>query len=188
MMTRTIAASIAAGMAALSLAIAVRPVQAAATTYAAYVYDTTGKQIGQVTFVGVDGGVQVRVDVSGLPPGAHGFHVHEIGSCNPVRDTTGKVTPFGAAGGHFDPQGTAHHLGPNGSGHAGDFPNLVANEAGHARTTFFTDRLSVLEGPTNIVGRSIIIHANEDNYTDTPPNGGSGARIACGEIGPLRVQ
>src|ERR1700676_3917675 len=166
-----------------------RPVltQPMVPTFSAYIYDTTGKQLGQALFLDVDNGVQVRVDVTGLPPGAHGMHIHEVGSCNPLRDTQGKVTPFGAAGGHFDPQGTAHHLGPYGSGHAGDLPNLVVDEAGHARTTFFDDRLSVKAGPMNIVGRAIVIHANEDNYTDTPPLGGSGGRIACGEIGPLRV-
>src|ERR1700688_968410 len=161
--------------------------QPAVPMFAAYIYDTTGKQLGQALFLDVDNGVQVRVDVTGLPPGAHGMHIHEVGSCNPLRDTQGNATPFGAAGGHFDPQGTAHHLGPNGPGHAGDLPNLMADPAGHARTTFFVDRLSVRPGPTNIVGRAIVIHANEDNYTDTPPLGGSGPRIACGEIGPLRV-
>jgi len=161
--------------------------QRAVPTFAAYIYDTTGKQLGQALFLDVDNGVQVRIDVTDLPPGAHGMHIHEVGSCNPLRDMQGKATPFGAAGGHFDPQGTAHHLGPNGPGHAGDLPNLLADEAGHARTTFFDDRLSVRDGPTNIVGRAIVIHANEDNYTDTPPLGGSGPRIACGEIGPMRV-
>jgi len=163
-------------------------ISAQAPTFAAYIYDTTGKQIGQAIFVGIDtGGVQVRVDVSGLPPGKHGMHIHEVGSCNPLRNTEGVSTPFGAAGGHFDPQGSGHHLGPNGTGHAGDFANLVVDNAGNARTTFFTDRLSVSSGPTDIVGRSLMIHAAEDNYTDNPPLGGSGARIACGEIGPLRA-
>ena len=161
--------------------------QPAAPTFAAYIYDAAGKQLGQAWFVGVDNGVQVRIDVTGLPPGAHGMHIHEVGSCNPLRDMQGKATPFGAAGGHFDPQGSAHHLGPYGAGHAGDLPNLLVSQAGHARTTFFDDRLSVQAGPTNVVGRAIVIHANEDNYTDTPPLGGSGPRIACGEIGPLRV-
>lgn len=158
-------------------------------TFAAYVVDPKGVALGQVTFVSVDGGVLVRADVRGLTPGSHGFHIHEVGSCNVLIDTAGKPTAFGAAGGHFDPKGSGHHLGPNNpAGHAGDFPNLVATDAGHARTTFFTDRLTVTPGPTNIVGRSIVVHANQDNYTDTPPNGGSGGRVACGEIGPLRAE
>jgi Cu-Zn family superoxide dismutase len=156
-------------------------------TYGAYIIDTTGKEVGSATFIGVDtGGVEIHVDVSGLTPGLHGMHIHANGSCNALRDTTGKVTPFGAAGPHFDPQGAEHHLGPSGAGHAGDLPNIEADLAGHAVTTFYVDRLSVAQGPTNIVGRAIVIHANEDNYTDVPPNGGSGARVECGEIGALR--
>jgi Cu-Zn family superoxide dismutase len=155
-------------------------------TFAAYIVDPSGKALGTATFVGVDtGGVQVRVDVTGLTPGLHGMHVHENGSCNALVDTTGKSTPFGAAGGHYDPKAAGHHLGPNALGHAGDLPNLDVDDAGHARTTFYDDRFSVT-GPDSIVGRSIVVHANEDNYTDTPPNGGSGARVACGEIGALR--
>ena len=157
-------------------------------TFAAYIVDTTGKEVGRATFVGVDtGGVLVRIDTVGLTPGKHGLHVHENGSCNALRDTEGKSTPFGAAGGHFDPAETKSHKGPTGMGHAGDLPNLVATDAGHARTTFYTDRLSVKEGaPNNIVGRAIVVHANEDNYTDVPENGGSGGRVECGEIGPVR--
>jgi Cu-Zn family superoxide dismutase len=183
-----VVAALAAGLLARGVAHA-NPIP----TFAAYVVDPKGAAMGTVTFIGVktdDGhdGVQIRAELSGLPPGKHGFHLHETGSCNALTDTTGKVTPFGAAGGHFDPQGTGHHLGPNGEGHAGDFANLNVDSKGNVRTTFFTDRLTVVPGPADIVGRAVIIHANEDNYTDTPTNGGSGARIACGEIGPLRVQ
>ena len=156
-------------------------------TYAAYIVDTTGKLVGTATFISISGGgVQVHVDAAGLVPGMHGMHIHMIGSCNALRDDKGVATPFGAAGPHFDPQGTGHHMGPDGDGHAGDLPNIMADDAGNASTSFFAPKLSVLEGPANIVGRAIVIHANPDNYTDTPPNGGSGPRVECGEIGPLR--
>jgi len=174
----------------VTAAAGTRSAQAAkAPTFAAYVVDPTGKALGQVTFVGVDtGGVEILVDLSGLPPGMHGMHIHEYGSCNQMRDTTGAITAFGAAGGHFDPQGTGHHMGPEGAGHAGDLPMLNVNVNGYGASRYYSNRLSVVSGPTNIVGRSIVIHALPDNYTDTPPNGGSDGRIACGEIGPLRVQ
>jgi Cu-Zn family superoxide dismutase len=157
--------------------------------YAAYIVDTKNAPLGVAYLTGVNtGGVLFRIDVNGLPPGKHGMHIHEVGSCNATHGTDGKVTPFGEAGAHFDPAGTNSHKGPEGMGHAGDLPNLVVSANGHAVTTFFIDRLSVVPGPNNIVGRAIVIHANEDNYTDDPMNGGSGGRIACGEIGPLRVQ
>ncbi len=174
---------------ALAVGAPLAPASAAdrTPTYAAYIVDPAGKEVGRATFVGIDtGGVLVRIDTMGLTPGRHGMHIHETGSCLALVDTTGKSTPFGAAGAHFDPASTSHHAGPSGMGHAGDLPNLTATGSGHARTTFFTDRLSVKGGGNNIVGRSIIIHANEDNYTDEPMNGGSGGRVECGEIGPLR--
>jgi len=159
-----------------SITLAAKP-----ATFAAPIFDTTGKRIGMATFVGVDNGTQVTVDVTSLAPGLHGLHLHEFGSCNPLRDTAGVATPFGAAGGHFDPMGTKMHKGPDGGGHAGDMPVLHADANGSARLAFFDSAVSVT-GPNSIVGRSIVIHALPDNYTDTPPNGGSGGRVACGEI------
>jgi Cu-Zn family superoxide dismutase len=177
--------ALSAVLAAGSLA-AVASADTPATTFAAYVVDPSGKPLGTITLLSVNGGTQFRIDLSGLPSGKHGFHVHEFGSCNPVRDTAGKVTVFGAAGGHFDPAATNSHKGPDGGGHAGDLPMLNADYNGKVRSTFYAASVS-LSGPNTIVGRSLVIHANPDNYTDTPPNGGSGARIACGEVGPLRA-
>jgi len=134
------------------------------------------------TFVGVDNGTQITVDVTNLPPGMHGIHIHEFGSCNALRDTAGAVTPFGSAGNHFDPAATKMHKGPDGGGHAGDLPMLHVDVNGNGRLAFFNSAV-MTSGPNTIVGRSIVIHANPDNYTDTPPGGGSGGRIACGEIG-----
>ncbi len=167
----------------------VRSALAAVNTFQADIVNPAGKVIGEASFIGVDkGGVQITVDITGLTPGMHGMHIHEFGSCNPMIDASGKKTDFGAAGGHFDPQGTGHHLGPEGAGHAGDLPMIDVGETGHGRTTFYDAKLSVLPGPTNIVGRSIVIHANSDNYTDTPPGGGSGSRVACGEINAPKAQ
>ncbi|GAC1421246.1 MAG: superoxide dismutase family protein [Candidatus Velthaea sp.] len=156
---------------------------AKAPTFMANIVDASGKKIGFARFVGLDtNGTQITVDVSGLPPGKHGLHVHEFGSCNSVRDTAGVATPFGAAGGHYDPAMTKMHKGPDGGGHAGDLPVLDVDDSGNARLAFYAAGLSV-KGAQSIVGRSIVVHAAPDNYTDTPPNGGSGGRIACGEIG-----
>ena len=41
-------------------------------------FDTTGT----VTFTQKGDGVQVTASVSGLTPGAHGFHIHEKGDCS----------------------------------------------------------------------------------------------------------
>jgi Cu-Zn family superoxide dismutase len=139
-------------------------------------------RIGTATFVQIPGaGVQITVEVTGLPPGLHGIHIHSDGSCAPTV-AAGVTTPFGGAGAHFDPAMTKMHKGPDGGGHAGDLPNLDVDTNGNARLATYDANVTLTPGPNSIAGRSLIIHANTDNYTDTPPNGGSGGRIACGTI------
>lgn len=113
-----------------------------------------------------------------LPPGPHGFHVHENPSCAPSRDN-GEAVPGGDAGGHLDPEGTGRHAGPYANGHLGDLPVIWVGPAGDAQTPLFAPRLTV----ERVRGHALIIHADGDNYSDRPkPLGGSGARIACGVV------
>jgi superoxide dismutase, Cu-Zn family len=147
--------------------------------------DATGADLGTVTFTETAEGLEVTVVATGLPAGKHGFHVHSEGSCEASTDDAGMEVMHGAAGGHFDPNETANHAGPevdSATGHAGDLPNLEVAEDGAASVTFTTTKMTLAEGPTSLVGRAIMIHANEDNYTNEPKNGGSGDRIACGVI------
>jgi len=84
-----------------------------------------------------------------------------------------------AAGGHLDPAKTGKHLGPYGDGHLGDLPPLVVDADGTAMLPVLAPRLKVKD----LKGRSIMIHAGGDNYSDQPkPLGGGGARVACGVI------
>src|SRR6266851_4368960 len=85
-----------------------------------------------------------------------------------------------AAGGHYDPAHAKKHLGPlSAAGHRGDLPMLVVDSRGDATQAVTAAHLTVEQ----IRGRSIMIHAGGDNYSDTPaPLGGGGARIACGVI------
>src|ERR1041385_5896044 len=77
-----------------------------------------GKAIGTVTISEMTGGVKLTTALEGLPPGEHGFHLHEQGSCVPgVKD--GKPSAGEGAGGHFDPAATKAHKGPGGGGHTG---------------------------------------------------------------------
>lgn len=114
----------------------------------------------------------------GLTPGEHGFHVHQNANCH-YKINEGKVVPGLAAGGHYDPLITDQHLGPKGSGHMGDLPFLTASETGTVDQTVVASRLTLRA----VMGRSLIIHAGPDNYSDTPnPLGGGGARVGCGVI------
>jgi len=132
---------------------------------------------GIVTFKDVPMGVEVYIDVSGLPCykpaqgnkapiGPHGFHIHEHGNCQPGDPKS----PFMKSGGHWNPMNQPH------GNHAGDFPVLFSNH-GVAKMCFFTDKFEL----EDIIGRAVVIHENPDDYR-TQPAGDSGRRIACGTI------
>lgn len=134
----------------------------------------SGSQVaGNVEFVQEGSGLRVRARLSGLKPNqAHGFHVHEKGDCS-APDAT-------SAGGHFNP--TAQPHGPQGAAHhGGDMPALTADAAGAVDTTFVITGVTLGSGPGDLLGKSVIVHAQPDDYT-TQPTGNSGGRIACGVI------
>ena len=134
----------------------------------------TGAAMGTVTLQQGPTGVLVSVTVTGLAPGAHGFHIHETGSCSP---------DFGAAGGHYNPGGTGHGLLATGGYHAGDLPNLHAAADGSTQADYFTPDVTLTEGASNTLfdadGSAIIIHENPDSYGEDAKAGG---RVACGVI------
>jgi superoxide dismutase, Cu-Zn family len=138
-----------------------------------------GARLGTVSFTDTARGLLITPKLSGLPPGQHGFHIHEKSDCGPGMNQ-GKPAAGFAAGGHYDPAHTKKHLGPfSTGGHRGDLPVLVVDNRGHATHSVTAPHLTVAE----IRGRSVMIHAGGDNYSDTPlPLGGGGARIACGII------
>ena len=131
---------------------------------------------GHVNFENVSGGTMVCVQVHGLPEykpangsepiGPLGFHIHDYGIC----EIDDPENPFDSAGSHWNPKNQPH------GNHAGDFPVLFSNK-GFARMCFFTDEFK----PEDIIGKSVIIHQNPDDYR-TQPDGKAGKRIACGII------
>jgi len=137
-----------------------------------------GKPVGSITIKPGKDGLELDADLKGLPPGEHGFHLHEKPSCA-VADKEGKPTPGQAAGGHFDPDDTKLHKGPGGGGHKGDLPKLTVDDKGNAKAKLNVAGLKM----EDVAGRALMIHEGGDNYSDTPkPLGGGGARIACGVI------
>jgi Cu-Zn family superoxide dismutase len=137
-----------------------------------------GKSVGEVVVSESKFGVVFAPALTGLPPGLHGFHVHENPSCEPAEKDGKKVAAL-AAGGHFDPAGTKKHGLPWGDGHLGDLPPLYVDDKGNADQPVLAPRLKL----SDLKGRSLMIHAGGDNHSDHPaPLGGGGARVACGVI------
>jgi len=134
------------------------------------------KPVGTITASNTGYGLLLTPNLNGLPPGLHGFHVHENPSCD-AAEKDGQMTAAQAAGGHYDPAQTRRHEGPYGSGHLGDLPAIYVNPDGKADYPVLAPRLKVAD----LLGRSLMMHAGGDNHADHPaPLGGGGARIACG--------
>jgi Cu-Zn family superoxide dismutase len=89
-----------------------------------------------------------------------------------------------SAGGHFNPEGKSHGAPMDMSRHMGDMGNLEADESGKAHLEY-VDATLQLNGPDSILGRSLIIHKNEDDLK-TQPTGNAGPRVACGVIGTAK--
>jgi Cu-Zn family superoxide dismutase len=140
-----------------------------------------GPSIGNIVIKEGDGKGTVFVpDLKNLPPGTHGFHVHQAGSCGP-KQKDGKMEPGEMAGPHWDPDKAGKHASPKGGGHRGDLPPLIAGDNGTARGRIVAPRLKYAD----LKGKSLMIHDGGDNFSDKPkPNGGGGTRIACGVIEP----
>lgn len=138
----------------------------------------TGSIIGTVKLSDTEKGLVIDPDLGNLSAGIHGFHVHENPSCE-AGEKDGKKVAGLAAGGHFDPNKTGQHAGPEGHGHHGDLPPLSVSPQGEAVKLMLAPRLKL----SDIHGRALMIHEGGDNLSDDPkPLGGGGARIACGVI------
>lgn len=117
--------------------------------------------------------VHITGIVSGLTPGKHGIHVHTNGNC----DSPDAMS----AGGHYSPYGGRHNAPTSPDRHLGDLGNIVAGPDGVAKVDLTVEGMTLaLIGTNSIIDRAIVIHANEDDFSD--PTGNSGPRVACGII------
>ena len=138
-----------------------------------------GESVGTVKIESSQYGLVFRPDLSGQESGAHGFHIHAKGSCEPAQKD-GETIAAGAAGGHWDPKNTGKHGEPWGEGHMGDLPALMVDNDGKANQPVLAPRLKSLG---DIKGLALMVHKGGDNHSDHPqPLGGGGARVACGVI------
>jgi len=138
-----------------------------------------GKKVGTLDLSDTKAGLRVAPQLTDLPPGDHGFHLHVNPDCGPGGGPNGQPAAGMAAGGHYDPANTGKHLGPQGEGHQGDMPVLTVEANGKATKAVTVPHLTLADAK----GRSIVIHAGGDDYSDQPaPSGGGGARIACGVV------
>src|SRR3546814_16586307 len=79
-------------------------------------------------------GTLLVAKLTGLPEGAHGFHVHTAGLCEP---------PFASAGGHYNPTDAKHGLDAEGGPHAGDMPNIHVPSSGELTIEVLNTNLAI---------------------------------------------
>jgi len=122
-----------------------------------------------------DGPTMIVGKITGLEPGAHGFHIHEFGDLS---------DGCKSAGGHYNPDGVDH--GDLDEGHVGDLGNITANEDGVASFSIVAERVD-LTGERSVVGRAIVVHSDVDDLgkggdEESLKTGNAGDRLACGVI------
>ena len=99
--------------------------------------------------------------------------------------------------GHYNPFGKTHGGPDDSNRHVGDLGNITADLTGTAKGVIRSS-LVKLSGAYSVMGRSIMVHQDEDDLgrgdnsqADVKPpvngkvskiTGNAGARIACGEI------
>lgn len=171
-MKRTLIAACLAVLPVMVFAQKAEPAQSAKAQF----IDAQGKDVGAAELEQTPGGVLIKLDLKGLPPGEHAFHVHEKGACE-------QADGFKSAGGHFAGGGGKHgHV--KGGPHAGDMPNQFVAQDGSLRAHVMNPKISLGSGKGNVFdkdGSALVLHAKPDDYKSQPA-GDAGDRIACAVI------
>lgn len=116
------------------------------------------------------GVVHLTGKIEGLTPGKHGFHIHEFGDLSAVDGSS--------AGGHYAPEGHQHGKPGKGQHHAGDLGNITADQNGVTVIDMRSEDFKL----SDVIGRSIVIHAGADDLA-SQPSGDAGPRAGLGVIG-----
>mmetsp|Transcript_8726 Transcript_8726/g.15312 ORF Transcript_8726/g.15312 Transcript_8726/m.15312 type:complete len:155 (-) Transcript_8726:56-520(-) len=120
----------------------------------------------------------IKGAITGLSPGKHGFAVLVFGDL---------ANPPATLGEHFNPHGKQHGSPDVDERHVGSLGNIEANADGKANI-HIEDKLVKLIGPQSIIGRSLSVHANEDDlgkggHEQSLVNGNAGPAVAFGVVG-----
>ena len=137
--------------------------------------NSAGNPIGTARLVDYGTSRAMRLSLTGLPSGTHGFHLHTTGTCT--------APDFQSAGGHLNPGNKEHgSLNPAGK-HLGDLPNIEVPANGMLTTEIPLEASSadLMTALFDSDGTAVMVHSGADDYR-TDPSGDAGSRIACGVL------
>jgi superoxide dismutase, Cu-Zn family len=139
-----------------------------------------GRELGRIRLYETTAGVLMRIKLKGLAPGAHGFHIHEVGKCEADFESAGGIlNPLGAKHGYLNDEGPM----------VGDLPNLIVPASGDIEVEFLSPFATLAKDAEDTLldnnGSALVIFEKPDDYT-TDPLGNTGARLACGAITTLK--
>lgn len=157
----------------VSAAASAQVQQSASATF----IDVSGKTVGRATLTQTPGGVLIDIDLAGIAPGEHGFHIHAVGRCD-------AADGFKSAGEHFAPRSSKHGYHDAGGPHGGDMPSQFAAADGRLRAHVVNPGVTLGAGATSVFdtnGSALVLHAKPDDYR-SQPSGEAGDRIACAVI------
>ncbi len=151
------------------------PLTPSAKTATAIISPTSENRVtGRATFTQNGSQISLTIEIQNASPGLHGVHIHQKGDCSSPDGTS--------AGGHWNPTGVAHGKWGVGEFHLGDIGNINVGQDGTGTIELTTDLWEIVTGSdTDVVGKSIIVHAVADDFT-SQPSGAAGARIGCGVV------
>ena len=149
---------------------------------------------GEVNFKETLRGLKIKISISGLSPGLHGFHIHETG------DLTDNCSSLCS---HFNPTNSVHGGRDSKERHLGDLGNIKVDKKGCCEMIIYDKDLRIT-GKYGILGRSVVIHSGEDDLgkggidsngniidekvrEESLKTGNAGKRIACGVIGIKKI-
>lgn len=133
-----------------------------------------GADLGSVTAAFAPSGVTLlTLTLTGLAPGIHGIHIHEVGAC--------EGPTFESAGGHLAGD-REHGIMVEGGPHPGDLPNIHVLDSGAITLELFAHDLTE-DMLTQGDGTAFIVHSAPDDYRGQP-SGNAGDRVACGVFQP----
>lgn len=137
--------------------------------------DAEGAEIGSADITGTPHGLLIGLEINTLPEDRWvAFHIHEGESCDPEER-------FESAGGHLNLTDTDHGYMLDTGPHSGDMPNQYVGSDGVLRSEVFNTFVSLDDGPTSVIGKTMMIHAEPDDY-ESQPAGAAGERLACAVI------